>query len=93
MAKIKFDRVLNITTKPGEKITVPSDEIWKGSVLYGSTLDINGNRIESVYSPSSNGKYLFNPILPNTILGGGTIFFSTSSNYGTVFTGIAFKVI
>lgn len=74
MAKIKFDRVLSITTKPGEKITVPSDEIWKGSVLYTSTLYVNGNFIESIYSASSNGKYLFNPILPNTILGGVRFF-------------------
>lgn len=93
MAKLKFDRSINIKTKPGEKVTVPNDEVWKGTIFYATQLDLNGNRIESIKSPSSGGAYLFNPMISNITLGGGTIFFSTSSYNGTVFTGVAFKVI
>lgn len=93
MAKLKFDRTLNIKTKPGEKVTVPNDEVWKGAIVYNSELRINDNTIESVHSASSDGKYMFNPILPNIILGGGTIFYEKSQYGGTVFTGLAFKVI
>lgn len=74
MAKLKFDRTLNIKTKPGEKVTVPNDEVWKGAIVYNSELCINDNTIESVHSTSSGDKYMFNPILPNIILGGGHIF-------------------
>lgn len=74
MAKLKFDRTLNIKTEPGEKITVPNDEVWKGAIVYNSELRINNNTIESVHSTSSGGKYMFNPILPNIILGGAQFF-------------------
>lgn len=74
MAKLKFDRTLNIKTKPGEKVTVPNDEVWKGALVYNSELRINDNTIESVHSASSGGKYMFNPILPNIILGGAQFF-------------------
>ncbi|MBS4881881.1 MAG: hypothetical protein KHZ82_02325 [Peptoniphilus harei] len=92
MAKLKFDRIVRILGQKGEKITVPADEVWKGTLLYGGELFMNDNRLESVNSISSGGKYMFNPILPNIILGGGTKFYSASS-FGTSFTGVAFKVI
>lgn len=75
MAKLKFDRTLNIKTEPGEKVTVPNDEVWKGALVYNSELRINNiTTIESVHSASSGGKYMFNPILPNIILGGAQFF-------------------
>ncbi len=74
MAKLKFDRALNIKTKPGEKVTVPNDEVWKGTIFYATQLDLNGNRIESIKSPSSGGAYLFNPMISNITLGGARFF-------------------
>lgn len=70
MAKLKFDRIVNIKLKVGEKGTVPDDEVWKGTLTYTSQLKINDNTMESYFSPSSGGKYGVNPILSNIILGG-----------------------
>lgn len=92
MAKLKFDRIVNIKLKVGEKGTVPDDEVWKGTLTYTSQLKINDNTMESYFSPSSGGKYGVNPILSNIILGGGAIFSPQSSGTGS-FTGVAFKVI
>lgn len=94
MAKLKFDRGLKIQLKLREKGIVPDDEVWKGTLTYTPQIEINGTQIESIMSPSSGGKYLFNPILLNIILGGGTVFTPEGVSSGrATFTGVAFKVI
>lgn len=46
MANLKFDRKLNSTLKKDESITVPANEVWKGTIISGrdSTIEyeING---------------------------------------------------
>lgn len=90
MAKIKFDRVLNIILKKDEIMNVPNDEVWKGALVYGSEISINEMPIQSVNS-LANTRYMVSPIFPNIMLGGGTKINPNGS--GATFTGIAFKVI
>lgn len=44
MAKLKFERLINVDLKMGETIKVPSDEVWRISVysIQGSMPSING---------------------------------------------------
>lgn len=44
MAKLKFERLINVDLKMGETIKVPSDEVWRISVYstQGSASSING---------------------------------------------------
>lgn len=37
MAKLKFDRNLNSTLNSDENITVPNDEVWKGTVVFNES--------------------------------------------------------
>lgn len=69
MAKIKFDRVLNISLKKDEIMNVPNDEVWKGALVYGSEISINEMPIQSVNSLAST-RYMVSPIFPNIMLGG-----------------------
>ncbi|MET3616718.1 hypothetical protein ABID14_000338 [Peptoniphilus olsenii] len=93
MAKLKFDRSLNINIKLREKITVPYNEVWKGTITYSEGLYINGNYMRSSSSTLADSKYVANPILLNIILGGGATFHGIIDDIGVTFTGLAFKVI
>lgn len=80
MAKLKFDRIVRIVTKTQEKIIVPDDEVWKGTLGWRDNLCLN--EIE-IADGSQN-----NRVAPNVILGGAAIIYSKC-----IFTGVAFKVI
>lgn len=69
MAKLKFDRVLNIKLKKDEIMNVPNDEVWKGALVYSSEISINEMSIQSVNS-LANTRYMVSPIFPNIMLGG-----------------------
>lgn len=51
MAKLKFDRNINVVLKDNEVIEVPKDEVWKG--IRGIDIAINGI---SAYSNSKADK-------------------------------------
>lgn len=80
MAKLKFDRNIKISLNKDDKVDVPKDEIWKGTLICGGTSSIEFKTIayDSVYSSG---------IYSNAMLGGGT------SLKGLAFTGVAFKVV
>lgn len=42
MAKLKFDRSINLDIKKGETVTVPADEVWKASAHPAPEVKING---------------------------------------------------
>lgn len=79
MAKLKFDRNIKISLSNDDRVEVPKDEIWKGTLIFGSGSSIEFKTI--AHESFTNG------ISPNSILGGGTTL------KGLVFTGIAFKVV
>ena len=62
MAKLKFDRIVRIVTRTQEKIIVPDDEVWKGTMGWNDNLYLNDI---TVADGSQN-----NRIAPNVILGG-----------------------
>lgn len=62
MAKLKFDRVVNITLGRDQRTAVPIDEVWKGTLGWHDNLYLNDIEIAS---GSQN-----NRIAPNTTLGG-----------------------
>lgn len=87
MAKLKFDRSINILARDNESTRVPNDEVWKGTLATrysGAELEINGT---SVAGGSRGDRAI--PIF--TTLGGGATLRSTV--FGFTFTGFAFKVI
>ena len=81
MAKLKFDRQININLKDEEKIKVPTDEIWKGTILCRRGSHING---KDVLASSVVGQYA---ISDGTYLTGGT------TMDGLMFNGLVFKVV
>lgn len=80
MAKLKFDRNILLKLDTNNSTSVPSDEVWKGTLLYGSDSSVQYRTI-SLDSRFSNGISL------NVILGGGT------QLENVVFTGVVFKVV
>lgn len=62
MAKLKFDRIVNITLGRDQRTAVPIDEVWKGTLGWQDNLYLNDIEIAS---GSQN-----NRIAPNTTLGG-----------------------
>lgn len=62
MAKLKFDRIVRIVTRTQEKIIVPDDEVWKGTMGWNDNLYLNDI---TVADGSQN-----NRMAPNVILGG-----------------------
>lgn len=42
MAKLKFDRSINVTLIKGETVTVPTDEVWKVTGHPPNEIEING---------------------------------------------------
>ena len=83
MAKLKFDRSINLYLNGNNITSVPQDEIWKVflSGPNGDSGDLKINRIKVEWGKGSN-------TIGTNLLGGGT----EISGSGTV-TGVAFKVI
>lgn len=79
MAKLKFDRNIKISLGKDDRVDVPKDEIWKGTLICGDVSSIEFKTI--AYETFTYG------ISPNSIIGGGTTL------KGLVFTGIVFKVV
>ena len=44
MAKLKFDRSINMKLKNDESVTVPDGEIWRVEAYESTKLFINGNK-------------------------------------------------
>lgn len=63
MAKLKFDRNIKISLSNDDRVEVPKDEIWKGTLIFGSGSSIEFKTI--AHESFTNG------ISPNSILGGG----------------------
>lgn len=87
MAKLKFDRSINLYGRDGEVARVPNDEVWKGTLAIrysGSELSLNSIDISS----SRFDKYA--PPIYTTLGGGAEI---KSTVFGFTFTGFAFKII
>lgn len=42
MAKLKFDRSINLNISKSECVTVPADEVWKASAHPAPEVKING---------------------------------------------------
>lgn len=88
MARLRFDRIVNITLGRDEKSVVPRDEVWKGTLGWHDNLCLNDIEIAS---GSQN-----NRIAPNTTLGGGVRLNAKSAgqySHQISFTGVAFKVV
>ena len=88
MAKLKFDRIVNITLGRDEKSAVPIDEVWKGTLGWNDNLYLNDI---TVADGSQN-----NRIAPNVILwGGGKLNYGSAGGYAhqISFTGVAFKIV
>lgn len=81
MAKLKFDRSINLKLKNDESVTVPDDEIWRAEAYDCKKLLVNGE--EAV--ESSGGVQS----IPFTFGGGVKL----STKFGVAVTGVAFKVI
>ena len=64
MAKLKFDRSILINLDNDNKTQVPSDEVWKGTLIAGRDSSINYKTLD-YDSPYTRGMHT------NTILGGG----------------------
>lgn len=86
MAKLKFERLINLDVKSGENLTVPKGELWKGRV-YG---------ISSITSVSVNNAKLIESdptfqCVENAIIKVEP--FNSGSNSTVTIQGIAFKVV
>ena len=78
MAKLKFDRNINVVLADNEQTEVPKDEVWKGT--RSGLADINGVAVNT-----GSG---FSKSIDSIMLGGGT----KITGSGSV-SGVAFKVI
>lgn len=79
MAKLKFDRTVNLNLESNDTVTVPNNEVWRGSLFTaGSFAEVNGRNIETKNNAS----------VPVLTLGGGATLKGMCS-----FTGVAFKII
>lgn len=65
MAKLKFDRSINIILSKEEKTTVPNDELWRGSLACTSDSYVNGNKLDAGLTAYRSN------LIPNVSLGGG----------------------
>lgn len=88
MAKLKFNRMINVTLAKNESISIPSDEVWKVSTNAGR---INGSNnlirmMNSVGIPSFYG-----------IFGGGSSFTGGGGDISytdpSFVSGVAFKAV
>lgn len=75
MAKLKFDRSINVRGRSDESVRVPSDEVWKGTLATrysGSETEINGVQIsgkgDSVPIFTTLGGVLKSKVLSLTLL-------------------------
>lgn len=83
MAKLKFDRSVNVILKQGEKTTIPQNEIWKGSTFLHQHVEVNDIEVMPFLGQGKQPYSVF-----TMTLGGGT----TITN-GAIFTGVAFRII
>ena len=81
MAKLKFDRSINLIIEKNETITVPADEVWKVTAHECERLFINGKK--AAFGSSSIQPFAYS-------IGGGA---KLSGDYAFTITGVAFKVI
>ena len=91
MAKLKFDRGLKLTFNQNEKATVPSDEVWRGTITGKSGIVLDGSGI-------GTGNNVGIGVIPNVLLGGGSTVGAETKASQTIasqatFTGVAFKII
>lgn len=49
MAKLKFERLINVDLKLGETLKVPSDEIWRISIYSAQGYMVSINRVNLGY--------------------------------------------
>lgn len=82
MAKLKFDRSINLSIGEYNTTNVPLDEVWKVALFGRSSDNINVNDCNAPQTYSNTST------LPVVILGGG----AKISGKGSV-AGVAFKVI
>lgn len=78
MAKLKFDRNINVVLDNNEQTEVPKDEVWKGT--RSGFDDINGVAV--------NAGLGYDKLHDSIMLGGGT----KITGKGSI-SGVAFKVI
>lgn len=74
MAKLKFDRSINLKLEKDNSVTVPNDEVWKGFLVcatsgwdYNSCSNLNGIELKQGGTNTENGN------LGLVILGGGVL--------------------
>lgn len=87
MAKLKFDRSINLKLKGLESTKIPQGEVWRVEVG-GYKMDVNGVSLLPALNNKSNS-------IQGMTLGGGTEFKSKADNdgLGGFITGVAFKII
>lgn len=83
MAKLQFDRSINLTLKYKEQIEIPKDEYWKVSGFFDQLAKIN-NVGTMPFLGQGNQPYAFIQLT----FGGGVVI-----NGPVIITGIAFKII
>ena len=102
MAKLKFDRKINMQLKHREAITVPEDEVWKVVIPIGpdspyapdnAITHINSVKVCSPAYGSSGNQSGGNLLGGTYVLGGGAILSVNKDGARTFITGIAFKII
>lgn len=84
MAKLKFDRSINIVLQAKEEVKVPKDEVWKVG-LTGGNVQINNFNVTDY-----TARYAY---VPGVLLGGGTSVLNYNPGQPCSLTGVAFKVI
>lgn len=48
MAKLKFDRLINVGLKSSSTTTIPKDELWKVTIFsHKSNVELNGDYIDT----------------------------------------------
>ncbi len=67
MAKLKFDRSINLRLNRDNGVTVPQDEVWKvfmsGPNQSGGEIRINGAIVESITGGKTIGTHLLGGVL------------------------------
>lgn len=83
MAKIKFDRAVNITLKYNENLVIPANEFWRGEGLFDQLAKINNTKVMPFMGQGDQPYKIVSMTLGSGIKITGA----------AIFTGIAFKII